>query len=133
VREHTTTARVRYGETDQMGVAYHGSYLPWFEMGRTELMRAAGLAYAELERRGYLLVVTEAHLEFRSSAAYDEVLTIRTRVAEIGKASVRFDYTIAGAGGEVRCEGYTRLACLSREGRRLARLPEDIVGRLAAP
>jgi acyl-CoA thioester hydrolase len=130
VREHATTTRVRYGEVDSMGVAYHGSYLPWFEMGRTELMRDAGLPYADLERRGFLLVVTEAHLEFRSSAAYDEPITIRTRVSEIGKASIRFDYVVAGADGAVRCEGYTRLACLQRDGRRLRRLPEDIVSRL---
>lgn len=112
-----------------MGVVYHANYLLYFEMGRTELMRAAGLAYAELERRGFYLAVTEAHLNYRASARYDVEVAVRTRVGEIGKASVRFDYEVRDPQGVLLCDGYTKLACTDR-GQRVLRLPADVVERL---
>ncbi len=112
-----------------MGVVYHSNYLLYFEMGRTELMRAAGLAYSELERRGFFLAVTQAHMNYKASARYDVELTIRTRVAEVGKASVRFDYEVVGPGGVLLCDGYTELACVDRD-QKVMRLPGDVVERL---
>src|SRR5262245_39668532 len=87
-REHRL--RVRYGETDQMGVVYHANYLVYLEDGRTRLMESLGCSYAELERTGWALVVRKAELRYRASARYDEELAIRTAVARVGGASVLF-------------------------------------------
>lgn len=130
MREHTVTARVRYGETDQMGVVYHARYLEYFETARTELLRAAGLAYAEMERRGIFLVVTEAACRYRSPAHYDDILRIRARVAALGKASVRFEYDIRREGhGSLVAEGHTELASVDAR-KRPVRLPEEVAGLL---
>jgi acyl-CoA thioester hydrolase len=129
MKEHVTTTRVRYGETDQMGVVYHANHLLYFEMGRTELLRAAGLPYSDLEKRGLLLVVTEALCRYRTHARYDETLRIETKVGSVGKASVRFEYAVRGEDGRLVCEGHTDLACL--DGRKKpVRLPEDVVAKL---
>ena len=129
MNEHTVTTRVRYGETDQMGVVYHAHYLAYFEMARTELLRSAGLAYSEMERRGIFLVVTEASCRYRSPARYDEVLQVRARVAGRGKASVRFEYDIRAEDGRLVAEGHTELA--SVDGRkRPTRLPDAVADLL---
>src|SRR5436190_12114631 len=92
MKEHTVTVRVRYGETDQMGVVYHPNYFLYFETGRTELMRASGVAYCELEKSGIFLVVTQASCRYRAAARYDQELRIVTRVDEVRKATVTFSY-----------------------------------------
>ncbi len=116
-----STLRVRYSETDQMGVVYHANYLVYMEEGRTRLMEDLGCSYAELEREGWALVVRKAELRFRAPAYYDEELVIRTAVARLGGASLRFVYEIArAADGTLLAEGMTELACLdqrSGEGR----------------
>jgi acyl-CoA thioester hydrolase len=76
---HRTEYRIRYSDTDKMGVVYYGNYMRLFEIGRTELLRSAGLPYADLEREGYLLPVLEAHAEYHEPARYDEVIVIETR------------------------------------------------------
>ncbi len=129
MKGHTVTTRVRYGETDQMGVVYHAHYLQYFEMGRTELLRAAGLAYGELERRGVFLVVTEARCRYRSAARYDEVLRIETRVAGLGKASVRFAYEVRGEDGRAVADGHTELATVDAR-KRPRRLPGEVAALL---
>ncbi len=129
MREHTAATRVRYGETDQMGVVYHAHYLVYFELGRTELLRSAGLDYRGLERRGIFLVVTEASCLYRSAARYDDLLRIETRVAGLGKASVRFEYALRAEDGRLVAEGRTALASLDAR-RRPARLPEDVAALL---
>jgi acyl-CoA thioester hydrolase len=129
MREHTVSTRVRYGETDQMGVVYHAHYLAYFELGRTEFLRAAGLAYAGLERRGIYLVVTEALCRYRSPAHYDDVLRIQTRVSGLGKASVRFEYAIRTEDGRLVADGHTELASVDAR-KKPSRLPEDVAGLL---
>jgi acyl-CoA thioester hydrolase len=130
MREHTVAVRVRYGETDQMGVVYHARYLEYFETARTELLRTAGLAYAEMERRGIFLVVTEAACRYRSPARYDDVLRVRARVAALGKASVRFEYDLRTEDdGRLVAEGHTELASVDAR-KRPVRLPEDVAGLL---
>jgi acyl-CoA thioester hydrolase len=130
VIEHSSTVRVRYGETDQMGVAYHATHVLWFETGRTELMRAAGLPYAELERRGILLLVTDLSCRYRAPALYDEEVRITTRVARLGKASVRFEYFLFNPAGRLLADGHTELASVGRD-KRPVRLPEDVVRKLS--
>ncbi|GED28638.1 acyl-CoA thioester hydrolase [Brevibacillus agri] len=91
---HAHRLRVRYGETDQMGVVYHTNYLNWFEVGRTELIRNAGLTYRELEERGVLLPVTDASLSYKKPARYDDVVEIQTRVKELSAVRLAFAYDI---------------------------------------
>ncbi|MFN3484343.1 MAG: acyl-CoA thioesterase [Planctomycetota bacterium] len=133
MRRHSVVTRVRYGETDQMGVVYHANYFLYFELGRTELMRAAGFPYAELERRGVFLVVTDAGCRYRAPARYDEEIRIDTRVARLGKATVRFEYEVRGAGDRLLADGHTELAAVDRITQAPVRLPEEIAARLEGP
>lgn len=122
--------RVRYAETDQMGVAHHASYLVWFEAGRTEFIRDRGRSYAQVEADGWLLVVVEAHCRYRQAARYDEVLTVRTHLRRLGPATLSFGYELVRkADGEVLAEGYTVHAVVDRTGR-VRRIPPDIRERL---
>jgi len=92
---HDTAVRVRYAETDQMGVVYHANYLIWFEVGRVELMRAMGFEYKTMETDDDChIVVAEAHCRYEKPARYDEVLRIRTRIAEWRNRIVRFSYEV---------------------------------------
>lgn len=129
-----TPLRVRYPETDRMGVVYHAHYLVWFELGRTELMRQRGCAYADLENRdGIFFPVVETTVRYHLSARYDDELVVCTRLDHVGGASVRFDYRLLrpapqGAGPTL-ASGYTVHAAVGREGR-LCRLPEVLRERL---
>jgi acyl-CoA thioester hydrolase len=121
--------RVRYAETDQMGVAHHASYLVWFEAARTELIRSRGRSYAQIEAAGWLLVVVEARCRYLHPARYDDVLTIRTRVGALGRATLAFEYEVRrNADGNVLARGTTVHAAVYRTGR-ARRIPEEI-GRL---
>ncbi len=128
--EHSTTVRVRYGETDQMGVVYHPNYFLYFETGRTELMRAAGIAYSELEKSGIYLVVTQASCRYRAAARYDQELKILTRVDQVGKATVQFSYRVLGPGGTLLAEGGTELASVDAA-KNPVRLPKDVAELLS--
>ncbi len=90
----STTFRVRYGETDQMGVAYHPNYLSWCEIGRTELMRELGLPYAEMEANGVLLAVAEVNVRYGAAARYDDLIRVDTWVEAVKSRSVTFAYEI---------------------------------------
>jgi acyl-CoA thioester hydrolase len=95
IKHHDTTVRVRYAETDQMGVVYHANYLVWFEIGRVELMRALGVEYKKMEAEDDChIVVADAHCRYERSAHYDEVLRIRTRIAESRNRIVKFAYQV---------------------------------------
>lgn len=121
-----TEVRVRYGETDQMGVVYHANYLAWCDMGRTDLIRAlGGMTYAELEREGTALAVVEAHLRYSKPARYDDLIRITTRVTEVRSRVVRFEYEIATVDGAAVATGYTTLVAMTREGRG-ACIPEQL-------
>lgn len=89
-----TEVRVRYAETDMMSIAYHGSYLPWLEIGRTELLRQNGFPYADLERAGYRLPVLEIGLTYKRPAHYDDVITIETVLREKPVLRIRMDYRL---------------------------------------
>lgn len=118
--------RVRYAETDQMGVVYHSNYIVYFEIGRTETMRKIGITYAELEKRGYVLAVTETGCKHKGSARYDDELTIRTWLREVGKTRLRFEYEVR-RDEQVLATGFTVLAFLDRNNNmRPTRCPEDV-------
>jgi acyl-CoA thioester hydrolase len=116
--EHATQVRVRYSETDQMGTFYNSKALDWFECGRTELLRAAGLPYAEMETKGVLLPLTEAHVEYLGRARYDDLLEIKCRMNLSGRARLRFEVWINHTGsGDPVVRGYTVHAVTDPAGR----------------
>lgn len=123
--------RVRYAETDQMGVAYYANYFVWFEVGRTEFCRARGFRYADLERQGYILVVTEAHCKYRNSVRYDETIVVRTGLKKLHKRMVIFSYNIIRKeDGELIAEGETKHICLDSTGK-VRSLPERFLNCLS--
>ena len=115
--EHCTNVRVRYAETDKMGFVYYGRYLEWFEVGRTEMLRAMGLPYSTIESDGLLLPVIEAYCKYRKSATYDEVVQIVSSLAEVPKMKIRINYRILNETDELLAEGYTIHIFLTRDGK----------------
>ena len=91
---HETEIRVRYAETDKMGIVHHANYLVWFETGRSDLCRASGFSYKEMEADGLLMLVAESYLRYKAPAHYEDILIIRTKVAEIRSRSIRFVYEV---------------------------------------
>lgn len=126
-----TEVRVRYAETDQMGRAHHMAYVAWFELGRTEMMRRNGLSYAEMERRGVLLPVVHLEIDYLGAAGYEELLTVRTSLAEVRSRRVRFEYTVLSDDGRPIAEGATVLVCVGPDGRP-KRLPDELRDGLGA-
>lgn len=106
---------VRYAETDMMGVVYHGSYLPWFEVGRTTLLKECGLPYRELEALGYHLPVLEVGLKYLRPARYDDTVTILTTLAEKPLVRIRLDYEVR-RGEELLATGFTVHGFISHDG-----------------
>lgn len=126
-----STLRVRYAETDKMGVVYYANYFVWFEVARCDLLRALGNTYRDLEGRGVMLPVIEAHCEYRASARYDDELEIRTRAALLSAARVEFTYAVRRpADDSALAIGRTVHAVVDRNGRP-RRLPADIRAVLA--
>jgi acyl-CoA thioester hydrolase len=125
-RVHRTQLRVRYAETDQMGVVYYANYFVWFEVARTEWLRGAGWSYREMESDGVSLPVIEAQCEYRKPARYDDEIEIRTRAALLTPIRVRFDYELVRAGEEqVNAVGHTVHVALDDAGRP-CRLPSRV-------
>jgi len=127
----STRVRVRYADTDQMGVVYYANYLVWFEVGRTEWLRDAGLSYREMETEGVSLPVIEAHCEYRQSARYDDEIEIRTTATAVTPVRIRFDYQAFRTSGEALvAEGHTVHAAIGASGRpcRLPSRVRDLLG-----
>ena len=121
-----STVRVRYAETDKMGVVYYANYLVWFEIGRTDWLRETGWTYRAMEDDGFQLPVVEAHCQYRHGARYDDELEIRTRAERVSPARIRFDYEVARrVDGRVLADGHTVHATIGPNGRP-ARLPDRI-------
>ena len=119
--------RVRYAETDQMGVAYYANYLVWFEVGRSELCRERGFRYADLEGLGYRLVVSDVTCRYRNPARYDETVIVRTWLKGANKRMVTFGYQILRKDEEeVIAEGETRHICIDSNGKTKS-LPEKFL------
>jgi acyl-CoA thioester hydrolase len=122
---------VRYAETDQMGVVYHANYFIWFEVGRTDLLRAAGWTYREMEAEGLSLPVIEAHCDFKQPARYDDEIEVRTTGELMSPVRVAFNYEIVRPlDGELLATGRTVHATLDRTGRP-SRLPDRVRGLFA--
>ena len=127
----SSSIRVRYAETDQMGIAHHAEYFAWFEVGRTELLRAYGLTYRDLEERGVHFPVIGTEARFLRPAYYDDVLEVRTEIASLTGVRIAFLYEIHrdGTGGPL-ATGRTEHAAVDTHGRP-RRLPADVRSRLA--
>jgi acyl-CoA thioester hydrolase len=119
IEYHDAALRVRYAETDQMGVVYHANYLIWFEVGRVELMRAMGFEYKSMETEDDChIVVVEAHCRYEKPARYDQTLRVRTRIAEWRNRIVKFSYEILlDADESLLATGYTTHVICGRNGR----------------
>lgn len=125
--------RVIYGDTDQMGVVYYANYFRYFEFSRSEYFRARGGNYTELEKAGYGLPVVSAHCDYKRSAKYEDLLVIRVHVAELRRASLRFEYSVTRDGDDtVLATGHTVHACVGPSGKPTG-LPESVVKLLSTP
>ncbi|HEX2861821.1 MAG TPA: thioesterase family protein [Lacunisphaera sp.] len=113
--ESRTQISVRYAETDMMGIVYHGNYLPWFEVGRTTLLKECGLPYRELEAQGYHLPVIEVGVKYQRPALYDDSLTIITRLKERPTLRIHLEYEVR-RGDELLVTGFTTHAFINRRG-----------------
>ena len=111
-----TQVTVRYAETDMMGIVYHGSYLPWFEIGRTNLLKEQGIPYRSLEAEGFRLPVLEACLKYHRPAVYDDTVTVVTTLRERPALRIRLDYEIY-RGDELLVTGHTLHAFIDRSGK----------------
>lgn len=121
-REHEIEIRVRYQETDAMGILHHANYLTYFEIGRTELMRAGGACYRDLEADGLLMVVVKLNVRYRQPARYDDVLRLQTRAERITVSRIEHSYRL-WRGADLLAEAESTMACVDRQGR-LQRVPE---------
>jgi acyl-CoA thioester hydrolase len=125
-----STVRVRFCDTDLMGIVHHANYLAYFEMGRVEWLRKRAVTYSDWTLRGIHLPVVDASVRYRAPARFDDCLTIDTRLVELRAASLRFEYRLE-RDDTLLAEGSTRLACIG-PGHTLRRLPADIVLVLAS-
>lgn len=114
---HSTTIRVRYKDTDRMGVVYYGNYFTFFEVGRAEYMRGLGFPYSELEKKGYTLVVVKAGARYHANVGYDSVITVKTAISDLRRVRVRFEYEIISEDNNMLVEGHTVHACVDSTGK----------------
>ena len=120
-----TIVRVRYADTDQMKIVYHGKYLEYFEVGRTEMMRELGLPYKVIEDNGYIMPLIASHMEYKHSALYDELLEIETRVEKLPLVKVHIEYKIKSLDRNLTVvKGYTDLVFVKQESNKVTRSPE---------
>jgi len=129
--ESLTELRVRYAETDAMGIVHHATYPVWMELGRSDFLRELGQSYAEWEARGVRLVVNEIRVRFRAPARYDELVQVRTRIPEAGRRRLVFSYRIERA-GVLLAEGESVHLVTSTDNRARV-LPEDLLALVQRP
>lgn len=128
--ESRTQITVRYAETDMMGIVYHGNYLPWFEVGRTTLLKECGLPYRELEAQGYRLPVIEVGVKYSKPALYDDILTVITRLKERPTLRIRLEYEVR-RGDDLLVTGFTTHAFINQQGEPV-RPPPDFATKMRA-
>ncbi|MDV3277118.1 MAG: acyl-CoA thioesterase [Nitrososphaerales archaeon] len=127
---HEQRLRVRFEETDTMQVVYYGKFLVWMEVGRIGLLRDAGLPYKDWEQRGYHIPVVQAHADYKASARFDDEVLVKTKVASIGRASIRFENEIYKLPEmTLLCTGHTVHALIDRSGKSVA-IPDDLREKL---
>ncbi|MDN3617903.1 thioesterase family protein [Polaribacter undariae] len=127
MKKSITKTRIRYSETDQMGVVYHGNYAQFFELGRTEWMRSLGVTYKDMELSGIMLPVISINFKFIKSALYDDVLTIKTILKKKPMVKIEFDYEIVNQNDELICTGSSILAFMNSKTMKPTRCPDHLL------
>ena len=125
-----TEIRVRYGETDQMGVVYHGNYAQYFEIGRVEWLRKFGVSYKQMEAKGIMLPVISLHVNFKKPARYDDVLKVKTRLAKMPMATLEFESEISNEAGEILTTGKVGLVFMDINKNRPTKCPQYLLDKL---
>ncbi len=129
---HSQKLRVRFEETDMMGVVYYAKFLTWFEVGRIGLLRDEGISYDDWVKRGYHIPVVQAHADYKASARLDDEVLVRTRVAAVGRSSVRFENEVYRIGQKaLLCTGHTIHALVGMDGRATP-FPDDLRKKLTS-
>ena len=126
VSETISELRVRYAETDQMGVVYHANYLVWCELGRTDFIRALGKSYAELEREGVLLAISDVTMRFHASARYDDLIRVQTRLTSAGSRGLVFAYRVMRADTDALLVSVTTSLVAINKAGRPAGMPREV-------
>lgn len=124
--EHKSQIRVRYADTDMMGVVYHANYAIYFEVARTEMFREIDMPYAEMENNGIRLPVVDLHCKYFRPAKYDDLLTVTATMRELPGVRVKFDYLVENQNGEKLCEGDTTLVFTDINTGRPVRMPQYV-------
>ena len=124
--------RVRYGETDQMGVVYHGNYALYLEMGRIEWLRKFGISYKDMEDDGVMLPVVSLSLNYKKSAGYDDVINVKTQLKNMPSAKIEFEYEITNENGEILTTASTILVFIDAQTKRPIRAPKYIIDAINA-
>ena len=130
VQQNTFSFRVRYSETDQMGVVYHGNYAQYLEMGRVEWLRSMGFSYKKMENDGIMLPVISLQMEFKKSATYDDLITVTTKLTKPPMVRIEFDYEIRNEEGELLVTANTVLAFIDMKTKRPTKCPSAILDHL---
>lgn len=123
ITQHEIEIRVRYHETDAMGIVHHSRYLTYFELGRTEMLRASGITYREVEESGVMMVIVRVECRYRKPARYDDLLRLVTTTRRVSAVKLEHDYQLF-RDEDLLVEGSTMLACLDRDGE-ICRVPEQ--------
>ena len=126
----STLIRVRYGETDQMGVAYHGNYAQFFEIGRIEFLRTLGISYKNMEKNNIMLPVIHLQCDFKKPAEYDDEITVKTILKKIPGVKIEFDYEITNQNNELITTGNTVLVFINMKTKKPIRCPKYILEKL---
>ncbi len=130
--QYTTQIRVRYAETDQMGVVYYGNYAQYFEVGRVETIRSLGMSYKALEDMGVMLPVVEMNIKYLRPAQYDDVLNIQSTIKELpDKHIIQFHQDIYNEAGKMITSGVVLLFFLDKESRKRVNIPKELHDKLA--
>jgi acyl-CoA thioester hydrolase len=129
-QQNTFSFRVRYSETDQMGVVYHGNYAQYLEMGRVEWLRSMGFSYKKMENDGIMLPVISLQMEFKKSATYDDLITVTTTLKKPPMVRIEFDYEIRNEEGELLVSANTVLAFIDMKTKRPTKCPSAILDHL---
>jgi acyl-CoA thioester hydrolase len=127
---HQTTIKVRYAETDQMGVVYHGNYAQYLELGRLEWLSALGISYKEMEANDVMLPVVSLNINYKKPACYDDILTVSTTLVKLPTASIEFVYEIRNSSGELLTTANTKLVFVNKKSNFPMRCPHYILDKL---
>jgi len=130
---HRTMTRVRYAETDQMGVVYYANYFVWMEMGRSALCKEFGFTYKEMEEKGYMLPVVKAFAKYIKPCYYEDEIVIEAAVTSLSRAGMTFGHKIYRGHNELVSEGFTEHACVSKETSRIIAIPDFYKEKIRIP